>query len=152
MHIIGSLRLSSPLDWSARRLIAVRALLTLWLTLMVPVAFAGTNAWNERDLSWGPPATCIDGDPDLTHCPVTGYKVEVAGSCAATTWNALVTIGNTTSYHVTNLKTGSYCFRTRAITAGGEGEPSPVIPESKTIVTPPVPIKAAAPGATRVTP
>lgn len=34
----------NPLNWSPRRLIAVRAMLTFWLAAMLPPAFAGTSA------------------------------------------------------------------------------------------------------------
>lgn len=136
--------------------VRVRALFVLvaalgTLSMLVSAPAGAANAWHERDLAWGAPATCFDGDTNLTHCPVTGYKVEVAGSCAAASWNVLATVGNVTSYHVTNLKPGSYCFRTRAITAGGDGDPAPTVPESKTVVTAPLPVKAGAPGATIVT-
>jgi hypothetical protein len=127
------------------------ALLAIFLPLFA-VSVEAANAWHERDLSWPAPVACADGDTDLTHCPVTGYKVEVAGSCTATSWNILATVGNVTNYHVTNLKPGSYCFRTRATNSGGDSDPAPTLPESKTVVTSPVPVKAGTPGATTVTP
>lgn len=129
----------------------MRALTFLILLALAPVFAHAANAWHERDLNWSAPTTCFDGDTDLTHCPVTGYKVEVAGSCTATSWNLLATVGYVTNYHVTNLKPGSYCFRTRAISAGGDSDPAPTIPESKTVVSSPLPVKTAAPGATTVT-
>lgn len=109
------------------------------------------NAWNERDLQWFAPTACFDGTTDLSQCPVTGYKVEVAGSCTATSWNLLATVGNVTNYHVTNLKPGSYCFRGRAITAGGDSDPAATTINSMTVVTAPLPIKSAPPSAMTVT-
>lgn len=110
------------------------------------------NAWNERDIYWGPPTTCSDGDPDLTHCPVTGYKVEVAGSCTATVWNPLATVGLVTTHHVANLQPGSYCFRVKATSADGDSGPSPIIPESLTKVVKPAPVIPGQPAAVKVTP
>jgi|KBSSwiStaDraftv2_1062776.scaffolds.fasta_scaffold1157550_2 hypothetical protein len=124
--------------------------IVFFLLSLIAARAEAANSWNERDLNWGPPTACFDGDTDLTHCQVTGYKVEVAGSCTAISWNVLATVGNVTTYHVTNLKPGSYCFRTRAITTGGEGDPALTIPASRTVVTSPQPVKAGPPGATTV--
>lgn len=109
--------------------------------LLLPTLAFGANAWNERDLSWTP-------SPSV----VTGYKIEVAGACAATTWNVLVTVGNVTSYHVTNLKAGTYCFRARATSEDGDSDPGPTGPTSTTTVAPPVPVKPSPPGTVLVTP
>lgn len=109
------------------------------------------NAWNERDLTWFAPTACFDGGTDLSQCPVTGYKVEVAGSCTAPTWNLLATVGNVTSYHVTNLKAGTYCFRGRAITAGGDSDAGPTGPGSMTTVSAPQPVRSDPPSAMTVT-
>lgn len=121
------------------------------LSIFVAPAHAA-NAWHERDLNWGPPTTCSDGDPDVSHCPVTGYKVEVAGSCTATVWNSLVTISNVTTYHVANLQPGSYCFRVKATSAGGDSGPGPTTADSLTKVVKPASPVPAPPGAVRATP
>lgn len=125
--------------------------IALFLGMLLPSLAFSANVWNERDLSWFAPTACFDGSTDLSQCPVTGYKVEVAGSCVAASWNLLATVGNVTSYHVTNLKAGTYCFRGRAITAGGDSDPGSTGTSSLTTVTAPVPVKSGPPSAMTVT-
>jgi len=62
--------------------------IVFFLLSLIAARAEAANSWNERDLNWGPPTACFDGDTDLTHCQVTGYKVEVAGSCTAIQANA----------------------------------------------------------------
>lgn len=147
--------MKSLLDWVYDH-VRLRALFILIAALGVLIGASqpaeAANAWHERDLNWGPPTMCSDGDPDVTHCPVTGYKVEVAGSCAATVWNPLATVGLVTTYHVANLQPGSYCFRVKGTSAGGDTGPSPTGPDSLTKVVKPAPLVPGPPTAVLVTP
>jgi hypothetical protein len=114
------------------------------LTCFINPAYAA-NAWNERDLSWKAPTTCSDGTTDLTLCVVTGYKVEAAGSCTATTWNALgATAANVTTLHAT-LNAGTYCFRVKATSSAGDSPPSTTSTGSQTVVVQPS-VPPGAPG------
>lgn len=112
--------------------------IVLAVASLVPQLAQAANAWNERDLTWTAPLTCSDGSP-LAQCPVTGYKLEAAGSCAASVWNALATVGVVTTYHAANLAPGTYCFRVRATSANGDSLPGPTTSGSQTTVIAPLP-------------
>ena len=136
------------LDWIYER-VRVRALFVIAAALGVLSVFVGhaeaANAWNERDLSWNAPITCSDGTTDMSKCQVTGYKLEAAGSCTASTWNALgTTAANITSYHAT-LNPGTYCFRVKAASANGDSAPSTTNAGSQTTVIQPA-VPPGAPG------
>ena len=121
-------------------------LIPLVLVALAPLLAHSANAWNERDLSATAPTACTDGSP-IAQCPVTGYKWEAAGSCSATTWNALgTTAANVVSYHASNLAPGPYCFRVKATSANGDSAPSPTTAQSQTTVTQPPPSIPNAPG------
>jgi hypothetical protein len=117
----------------------------IFLLSLMPVLAFGANTWNERDLAWTAPTTCSDGTA-ITNCPVTGYKLEAAGTCTATSWNAVATVGKVLTYHVTNLAPGNYCFRVKATSAGGDSAPSPTTASSQTTVVQPPPSVPDAPG------
>lgn len=92
--------------------------------------------WNERQLNWSTPTTCTDGSP-ITDCPVTGYRVEAASNCATPTWTLAGTTGaNVTAYKAASLAAGTWCFRVRAQSAGGDGPPTNVVTVSVVAPTP----------------
>ena len=124
-----------------------RALVFLALLCFFPLLAHSANAWNERDLTTTAPTACTDGSP-IAQCMVTGYKWEAAGNCTATSWNALgTTAANVLTYHASNLVAGTYCFRVKATSAGGDSGPSLTTTNSQTTVTAPLP---APPGAVSV--
>lgn len=109
----------------------------LCLLFLAPLANAQTNLkWNEDQISWSGPTVCADGSP-ITDCPVTGYRVETAKSCTATTWSlAGTTAANVLTFKATNLTAGLNCYRVKAQSAGGDSAASAT---TSATATPPLP-------------
>lgn len=140
------------LDWTPRKVLFVRALLTFVLAFMLaPLASAQTGLkWNESILTWTNPATtCDDKVSPLTECPVSGYRLEMASSCTATTWEFVANVPATPlSYKQTNIPAGPHCYRVKARYVVGTGTletgAGPVNATSLKVTTAPAP---SAPGA-----
>jgi hypothetical protein len=114
----------------------ILALLCLLLVFALP-AHAQTNLkWNEDQVSWSPSTACSDGSP-IADCPVTGYRLETAKTCTATTWAlAGTTAPNVTTFRATNLTAGLNCYRVKAQSANGDSAPSST---ASATATPPLP-------------
>lgn len=105
------------------------------LALLIGVAQAQTQAWNENILNWEVPTGCTDGTP-ISNCAVTGYQVETAATATAANWTLAGTSVATTFTH-RGVSAGPHCYRVRANSAGGSSGYTNVA--CKTNVEPPPP-------------
>lgn len=107
------------------------------LALLPTLAYAQAPLrWNETQLTWTAPTQCAEGSP-LTDCPITGYQLEVAQSCTATSWTPVATVPpDQLGFKHTGLTPGTRCYRVIAL-AETPSDPSLTTEDSiKTTVAP----------------
>lgn len=105
----------------------MKAFLFLVSILLACIAQAQTTARNERTLIIAPVVNCDDRSTDLTQCQFTGYRIEHATTCTATTWDFVANVPkDQLTYKVTNLAAGTHCWRARAYTDNFTTAPGPV--------------------------
>ena len=104
----------------------MKYLFTLLAILTACLAQAQTSR-NERVLTISPVVNCEDRSTDLTQCPFTGYRIERATTCTATTWDFVANVPkDQLTYRATNLAAGTHCWRARAYTDTFTTAPGPV--------------------------
>jgi hypothetical protein len=78
----------------------------------------------EATLSWSPPTTNTNGTPVI---PLAGYHVYYQNGASGTRQSVVVSGGNTTSFEIGGLTTGTWYFQVAADAADGtEGPPSSI--------------------------
>jgi hypothetical protein len=93
--------------------------------LFAIAGFAAGNAFAaDVRLNWTAPAACADGSP-ISACAVTGYEIQRAPA-ASEPFVVVRGVGVTTTATLTAVAPGTHCYRLRANSAAGFGEPSNV--------------------------